>query len=532
MWENRDELAAMATSPARLSKMLDAELATLATAGDGGAFALLYDRHERRVYGFCLRMLGTEDEAADATQETFMRLLRRLPAMRDRELNFPAYALGAARNACYDMIAARRRVEPVAELLEPPGSELADLALDPERAALLGAAREEVRAANAALPPRQREVLALREVEQLSYEQIGELVGLNGNAVAQLISRARIKLRERIRGGALESIAVASAECARALPLLARAQDAQGNAAEERDWLRAHLDACERCRLSRAAMQEAGVSYRALGPIVPLAWLRHTTIARAADLVGADWSHLADADASAGSGARSSTAPDRGLRVVRTVTGASGGARASLPAMPKAALAGVANALGAGRLRWLLAVVPLCLLLLVLIVGSIAPDPHVALRPASTLASTATARHARATARARKRRTAHRALAHASVTTTSPPMPAPATTRREGVASSRVPTKATHPSRRRVKAHKRPAPHASLPVTAPVPVSTPAPLPPPVTTPTATTPPPSPPSAGTTPTGTETSTGGRETPPPPEKPGPTPGGPGPRGPLG
>jgi RNA polymerase sigma factor (sigma-70 family) len=508
VWENRDELVAMATSTARLSKMLDAELATLAIAGDGDAFALLYDRHERRVYGFCLRMLGTEDEAADATQETFMRLLRRLPAMQDRELNFPAYALGAARNACYDTIAARRRVEPVAEQLEPPGSEPADLALDPERAALLGAAREEVRAANAALPPRQREVLALRELEQLSYEQIGELVGLNDNAVAQLISRARIKLRELIRGGALESIAVASAECARALPLLARAQDAQASAAEERDWLRAHLDACERCRLSRAAMQEAGVSYRALGPIVPLAWLRHTTIARAADLVGADWSHLADADA--GSGAPSSPAPDRGLRVARTVPGASGGAR---------------------RLRWLLAAVPLCLLLLVVIVGSIAPDPHVALRPASTLTGVVTARHpSSATARVRKRRTARRTLPHASATTTSPPMPALATTPREGVASSRAATKVTHRNRRRVEGHKRPAPHATVPV--PAPASTPAPPPPPAMTPTATTPPPSPPSAGATPTGTETSTGGHETPPPPEKPGTTPGGPGPRGPLG
>jgi RNA polymerase sigma factor (sigma-70 family) len=283
----------------------DGELARLALAGDGDAFAELYDRHERRVFGFCLRMLGSEDEAAEATQETFMRLLRRLPALEGRELNFVAYALTAARNACYDAIHARRRVEPVGEPLEPTGSEPGDIELDPERAALLAATREAVRAANARLPERQREVLALRECEQLSYEEIGEVLGLNANAVAQLISRARIRLRDLVSGGALESIAASSPECERALALLARIQDEQPEAAPELDWVRAHLGACETCRLSRAAMQEAGVSYRALGPIVVVAWLRHATIARASQLVGVDWSHVAESRGGGAHGAGS-----------------------------------------------------------------------------------------------------------------------------------------------------------------------------------------------------------------------------------
>ncbi len=118
----------MASTTASPSTTLDdRELARLAVAGDGDAFAQLYDRHERRVFGFCLRMLGTDDEAADATQETFMRLLRRLPALQGRDLNFVAYALGAARNACYDTIEARRRVTPVGEPLEPGGSEPGEL---------------------------------------------------------------------------------------------------------------------------------------------------------------------------------------------------------------------------------------------------------------------------------------------------------------------------------------------------------------------------------------------------------------------
>ena len=70
---------------------------------------------------------------------------------------------------------------------------------DPERSTLLHRQQEEVRLANARLAPRQRLVLALRELEDRSYAEIGELVGLKENAVAQLISRARESLRTELR---------------------------------------------------------------------------------------------------------------------------------------------------------------------------------------------------------------------------------------------------------------------------------------------------------------------------------------------
>jgi RNA polymerase sigma-70 factor (ECF subfamily) len=271
----------------------DDELARAAVAGEGQAFAELYDRHERRVYGFCLRLLGNPPDAADATQETFMRLLKRLPALDGRELNFLAYVFTVARHACYDIIQARKRVELSGEEIEASGPEPGAIEEDPERAAMLAATRELAERAHARLPERQREVLALRELEGLSYEEIGEVLELKPNAVAQLISRARVKLAELVRGDALESIASISPECDRALPLLARGQDGQGVAGEDGNWLLAHLRDCGTCRVRESAMQEAGVSYRSLAPIIPLVWLRQATIARAAELVGADWSALA-----------------------------------------------------------------------------------------------------------------------------------------------------------------------------------------------------------------------------------------------
>ena len=290
-----------------LTALDDGELAALAIDGQGEAFAELYDRHEQRVCGFCLRMLGSPHDAADATQETFVRLLRRLPGLAGRELNFIAYLLTTARHACYDMIESGRRVQPVAEALEPARSEPGSLEEDPERAALLAATREQVEVANAALPARQREVLALREVECLSYDQIADIMDLKTNAVAQLISRARIKLRDAVRGTALASIKAASLDCDRAMPLIALRQDGGRNA--ELDWLMSHLVTCATCRARQAAMQDAGVSYRLLIPVVPLIWLRQATIARAAEQVGADWSKVASAGAS---GHASAVTPDAG----------------------------------------------------------------------------------------------------------------------------------------------------------------------------------------------------------------------------
>ena len=87
--------------------------------------------------------------------------------------------------------------------------------------------RDEVREAVARLPERQREALELRERKGLSYERIAATLGTGSGAVAQLLERARINLYDELRGTALASIAAPSAECERALPLIAARQDAE-----------------------------------------------------------------------------------------------------------------------------------------------------------------------------------------------------------------------------------------------------------------------------------------------------------------
>ena len=268
----------------------DEALARRAAAGDRDAFAALYDRYERQAYNLAYRITGSADDAADATQETFAAVLERLPRMNGRDLNFGAYVMTAARNASYDAIARRKRMSPAGDIPEsavPVGyGEETDR---PERHALRVAHQEQIRVANERLPERQREVLALREIGELSYDEVAGIMGMNRNSVAQLISRARINLRDSLRATALGSVAPASPLCERALPLLALRQD-EALDEEPSTWLAEHLAGCHTCRVRVEAMEEAGVAYRLWLPLVPALWLREQAAAHAAERVGAEWS--------------------------------------------------------------------------------------------------------------------------------------------------------------------------------------------------------------------------------------------------
>lgn len=290
----------------------EAKLARAAAAGDGQAFARLYDEYEGRIFNFCLRIVGGQEDAADATQDAFLKVLQRLPKFpADQELNFGAYLFTAARNASYDVIGKRKKADPVDLIPESgarplDGDERGRMDLDPERAALLGALQLQVQAANERLPERQREVLALREVEELSYDEIAEIMDMNRNSVAQLISRARIKLRDELQGSALASIATSSPACERALPLLSLRQDGQLRDNDDRGWLEDHVADCETCKVSVEAMAEAGMSYRAWAPILPVAWLWKSTAAKAAELTSSDWQAVIDRQRDLHSGSPSS----------------------------------------------------------------------------------------------------------------------------------------------------------------------------------------------------------------------------------
>lgn len=248
----------MATAPPRP----DAALLERLRTRDRTAWDEVYRLYEGRLYGFAYRLTGNPHDAADLVQETFLRALPRLDRLPPERADIAAYLFATEKNLFLKSVERGRRQQPVEEVPEP--DEPAAIEDDPQRSALLRRQQEEVRVANGKLAPRQRMVLALRELEDRSYAEIGELVGLNENAVAQLISRARQSLREELRLVQVDRSKL-PAECQELLPLLSAHLDGQLKGPKLERTL-GHVEGCEACQAALADMREASRRYRAVVP--------------------------------------------------------------------------------------------------------------------------------------------------------------------------------------------------------------------------------------------------------------------------
>lgn len=169
-----------------------------ARAGDTAAFAALVRRHQDRVFGFILRMLDARDEAMELTQDVFVKAWQALPAWRP-EARFSTWLLQIARNAALDQLRRRRLIQ-FAPLDD--GMDVADTAPGPEaryasrqRQALLEHALQQIAAEH-------REILLLREVEDLSYGELAAVLGIAEGTVKSRLARARAALLEHFRPSA------------------------------------------------------------------------------------------------------------------------------------------------------------------------------------------------------------------------------------------------------------------------------------------------------------------------------------------
>jgi len=275
-----------------------------AAAGGGASYAALYDRYADQVYNYCLRLTGSPEDAADATQDAFVNVLARLHQDDRPVLEFSAYLFAAARNESYALMRRRSRTQPSEEVAERAAPE-PDVETEPERAALLRDSQEAVRIANGKLAPRHREVLALREVGGRSYEEIGQIMGISENAAAQLIWRARAKLKVALTAGAVASVVAATDECETAQMLINRLHDGESITDAEQEWLDEHLEECGKCRAARGMIFEVAASYRLWAPVALLATMKADVLASAGHVVGADWTsaHLSTSGAGGSSGA-------------------------------------------------------------------------------------------------------------------------------------------------------------------------------------------------------------------------------------
>ena len=165
--------------------------------GDLSAFNRLVEQYQTAVYNLCLRMLGSTQAAEDATQEAFISAYRSLASFRGG--SFRAWLFRIAANACYDELR-RRRARPALSLDEPRrGEERAYDAPAPGQSLDEHVERVELAAvlvqALAALPPDQRLVVVLCDVQGLDYAEIARATGASLGTVKSRLSRARSRLR-------------------------------------------------------------------------------------------------------------------------------------------------------------------------------------------------------------------------------------------------------------------------------------------------------------------------------------------------
>ena len=275
----------------------DEELGRQALAGDRDAFAELFGRHEAGLFNVAHRLTGNRDDAADITQEAFLRVFARLDDLAGREVNLAAYLHRTARNLVYDRSAQRVREAPTGEMEWTAGADEA-LEADPHLSTLVSAQGRDVQAANARLPERHRLVLALRELEDMGYDDIGRVLDITPGAVAQLLSRARMALRRELR---LQQVDLERMDpaCRARMGEIGALIDGELDA-DRALVLADHLAACDACRAARASFEDARVTYRAWLPL-PILGLGDAT-ARAAE--GRDLVRFSDGAAGRGGAGR------------------------------------------------------------------------------------------------------------------------------------------------------------------------------------------------------------------------------------
>ena len=168
--------------------MSEEQLIHRAQQGDDSAFEELLLLHQKRVYNLCLRMSANADDALDLSQEAFLKAWKSI-GQYQFEASFSTWLFRLTSNVCIDFLRRKKRRQETS-LTEnfddsEDGAELSVLDPQPlpEQQAITNETRLELARAMAALAPDHREILQLRVVENLPYEQIAEILGVRVGTV-------------------------------------------------------------------------------------------------------------------------------------------------------------------------------------------------------------------------------------------------------------------------------------------------------------------------------------------------------------
>lgn len=148
----------------------------------------------KNVYSFALNMLGNPDDSADITQDVMIKLW--LSRNELKHVDSPkAWALTITRNLCLDWLKKQKPTYDEQEVIRNSGC-ARDILLQLEAHETAQAVRKIIDT----LPDNQREVMILREIEELEFEEIAQITGLTTNHIRVLLSRGRAEVKEKLKG--------------------------------------------------------------------------------------------------------------------------------------------------------------------------------------------------------------------------------------------------------------------------------------------------------------------------------------------
>jgi RNA polymerase sigma factor (sigma-70 family) len=227
------------------AQVADADLVAGVRAGDDGAFAQLYQRYHGPVAAYVYGMVKDHGRAEDITQDAFISALRRMQKT-DRPIVFRPWIYEIAKNACIDQFRRSRRKDEVSydggDVLEAAhGGRWLTTSPGPAAAIDRKQSLDHLCGAFGGLSEAHHQILVMREFEGLSYQEIGERLGMTGAAVESTLFRARKRLAEEY--GEL----VSGKRCLQVQALLT---ESPGTALGGRDGRRVgrHISHCAPCR--------------------------------------------------------------------------------------------------------------------------------------------------------------------------------------------------------------------------------------------------------------------------------------------